>query len=490
MVPLPRTGAVHEVSAGVVAMGTPTRPSALPIGRLRADAGRIRRGAADAVVYTPGGDGSPVLLAPTDVVLLRADLLPALGRAVPELAGRPRGAPGRDPAVVLLDVQWQVNLLAGTVIALDGPAAAVDESPGALARRRRDLLRMLTVNLSSRWLGTLLPLAQLAMVSGALASAGADTSALDLQRSPGGDGDGTLALPAGALTGALALDAAGAALPEDAPRRDAVQAMRRLPDPVLASLVRDALPVLTDGRDDAERARVARLRGLLGVDRLLEAPPELLVAEPGDPSTGGLAAGLAAGLGDGGPRLCRFDTRAQRADDGTALDAALARADAVVLRGVTLLDVPGLAFTRLPLLVDLRGTDLLVLMRNAARTDGPGAALADLCERADAVVVDDDRSRDILLGALAGAHRVNDAVYDSDPSLSELVAVDPAGAAVLAFCRRPVRAADRVLDAGPDGPAGADRPLGGGARAAARRLVAASRRLMAVGHGTANDEER
>ena len=102
--------------------------------------------------------------------------------------------------------------------------------------------------------------------------------------------------------------------------------------------------------------------------------------------------------------------------------------------GVTLLDVPGLAFTRLPLLVDLRGTDLLALMRNAARTDGPGAALADLCERADAVVVDDDRSRDILLGALAGAHRVNDAVYDSDPSLSELIAVDPAGAAVLAKC--------------------------------------------------------
>ncbi|WP_311471839.1 hypothetical protein [uncultured Actinomyces sp.] len=490
MVPLPRTDAVHEVSAGVVAMGTPTQPSALPIGRLRADAGRIRRGAVDAVVYTPGGDGTPVLLAPADVVLLRADLLPALGRAVPELAGRSRGVPGRDPAVVLLDVQWQVNLLAGTVIALDGPAAAVDERPEALARRRRDLLRMLTVNLSSCWLGTLLPLAQLAMVSGALASAGVDTSALDLQRAPGGDNDGTLALPAGALTGALALDAAGAALPEDAPRRDAVQAMRRLPDPVLASLVRDALPVLTDERDDTERARVARLRGLLGVDRLLEAPLELLVAEPGDPSAGGLAAGLAAGLGDGGPRLRRFDTRAQRADDGTALDAVLARADAVVLRGATLLDVPGLAFTRLPLLVDLRGTDLLSLMRNAARTDGPGAALADLCERADTVVVDDDQSRDILLGALAGAHRVNDAVYDSDPSLSELVAVDPAGAAVLAFCRRPVRAADRVLDAGPDGPASTHRPPGGGARTAARCLVAASRRLMAVGYGTANDEER
>ena len=186
----------------------------------------------------------------------------------------------------------------------------------------------------------------------------------------------------------------------------------------------------------------------------------------------------------------RFDTRAQRADDGTALDAALARADAVVLRGVTLLDVPGLAFTRLPLLVDLRGTDILSLMRNAARTDGPGAALADLCERADAVVVDDDRTRDILLGALAGAHRVNDAVYDSDPSLSELVTVDPTGAAVLAFCRRPVRAADCVLDAGPDGPAGADRPLGGGARTAVRRLVASPRRLITVGHGTANDEER
>ena len=485
MVP-PCAGSVHEVSRNVVAIGTPTQTLVLPRSRLRADAARIRRGTADAVVYTPGGDGSPVLLAPTDVVLLRASLLPAMGRIVPELAERSRGTLDRDPAVVLLDIQWQINLLAGTVIALDGPAAAVDESPGALARRRRDLLRMLTVNLSSRWLGTLLPLAQLAMVSGALASAGADTSALDLQRSPGGDGDGTLALPAGALTGALALDAAGAALPEDAPRRDAVQAMRRLPDPVLASLVRGALPVLTDGRDDAERARVARLRGLLGVDRLLEAPLELLVAEPGDPSTGGLA----AGLGDGGPRLRRFDTRAQRADDGTALDAALARADAVVLRGVTLLDVPGLAFTRLPLLVDLRGTDILSLMRNATRTDGPGAALADLCERADVVVVDDDRTRDILLGALAGAHRVNDAVYDSDPSLSELVAVDPAGAAVLAFCRRPVRAADRVLDAGPDGPAGADRPLGGGARAAARRLVAASRRLMAVGHGTANDEER
>ena len=43
MVPLPRTGAVHEVSAGVVAMGTPTRPSALPIGKGFPVAGRLEQ---------------------------------------------------------------------------------------------------------------------------------------------------------------------------------------------------------------------------------------------------------------------------------------------------------------------------------------------------------------------------------------------------------------------------------------------------------------
>ncbi|MBI4900370.1 MAG: hypothetical protein HY829_07820, partial [Actinobacteria bacterium] len=54
----------------------------------------------------------------------------------------------------------------------------------------------------------------------------------------------------------------------------------------------------------------------------------------------------------------------------------------------------------------------------------------------------DPRQRDLLLGALAGQMRVNAAVYDEDPSLLSLVCTDPDGAALVDFCRRPVRAAD------------------------------------------------
>ena len=55
MVPLPRTGAVHEVSAGVVAMGTPTRPSALPIGRELVDFIQKAGTDSDGIIVNAGG---------------------------------------------------------------------------------------------------------------------------------------------------------------------------------------------------------------------------------------------------------------------------------------------------------------------------------------------------------------------------------------------------------------------------------------------------
>ena len=56
-----------------------------------------------------------------------------------------------------------------------------------------------------------------------------------------------------------------------------------------------------------------------------------------------------------------------------------------------------------------------------------------------------------ILGALAGAHRVNDAVYVSDPSLSELVAVDPAGQLIAHICRCGVLASSTRRRSPPSG---------------------------------------
>ena len=436
----------HRVSAGVVVLTPRGGQPAVPMARMRDEARRVETGAAAAVAFTPGAHGQRVLAAATDTLVLRRDLVDWVSREVlADIGGAGRFA---DPWTAMLDVQWRLNLLGHSVVAVDGPGTRDGEPslPHEVVTRRRGLQTMLYTHLGAAWRGMFLSAAQLLHVSGSLEDAGTDTTALDLQRSPGQDEVGNLTVPAAGLTGAYAVDLALDALHDARGLRDYVQRTRRVPDRALRSLLTDALPVLLDVRGEADQGRLARIAAATGLRALLDEPVHVLLVAPPNGAPAERADAIAAQLA-GRVRLRRVDASTdEMTEDGAVVPGGIPHhagwADALVLEGVTLADAPGSAFTRTPLVVDLSTTDVVGWLMNAPRTDNRASALEDLCRRADRVLVADGAQRDVLLGALAGAGRVNDLVYDQDPSLETLVTVDADGTAAARFCEWPCRAAD------------------------------------------------
>ena len=309
--------------------------------------------------------------------------------------------------------------------------------------RRRGLLTVLDVVLSDRWRGVLLPAAQLLAVTGALADSGTDTTTLDLQRSPGGDDIGDLRVPTRGLVGAYAVDGALDNLSDARGVRNYIQRVRRVPDVALAQMIAVALPTIL-GID-----RIARLTGL---DEVMWEPMHVLVVTPAEGRGSARADELLARLGRD-VRVRRVNGPANVVtEDGTVLPGLTADhtewADVIVLIETVLDDAPGAGFSQVPLIVDLSTLDVLGWLMNTAR---PG-------NRADRILVADEAQRDLVLGALAGTGRVNDIVYDNDPSLNSLVAADPDGEVLEAFCRRPLRAADAGSSSAAEAVAQAGRP--------------------------------
>lgn len=441
----PQTFAVlRRISSGVKVLTSRASGPPVPAPRLRAEARRIEKGEVAAIALTPGGHGQRVLAVPTDTLVVRADLVDWIGReTLADVGGARRFA---DPYTAMLDVQWRLNLLGHAVVAEDGPPTrdGTPDTPAQEVARRQGLQTMLYTHLGEAWRGSFLATAQLLHVCGSLSRAGTDTTVLDLQRSPGGDDVGELAVPAGGLAGAYAVDLALDRLDEARGVRDYVQRTRRVPDRALGGLLADALPVLLDAGEDREL--LDRLGVGAGLRDLLDEPIHVLLVAPPEGAPAQRADAIAAQLA-GRVRLRRVDAGTdEMTEDGTVVPGGIPHhagwADALVLEGVTLADAPGSAFTRTPLVVDLSTTDVVGWLMNAPRTDNRASALEDLCRRADRVLVADGAQRDVLLGALAGSGRVNDLVYDQDPSLETLVTVDVDGTAAARFCEWPCRAAD------------------------------------------------
>lgn len=437
--------AVHRVSAGVSALTTSGGPACVPIEQLRADALRLGSSPFDAFAYVPGADETPTLGVLTDTLLVRDEALPWLGiEVLVDVGGARRFA---DPETALFDVQWRLNVIGRRVAVVDGPAAPAEPSTAQeRLLRRRGMLSTLDTNLGDEFRGAVLPVAQILALSGDLEAAGADTTSLDLQRSPGGDDVGELDVPAPGLVGAWAIDGALDNLTEVAGVRDYVQRVRRVPDRALAALIGQALPVILGIDPAADAARFDRLAELTGLHAVLWEPMHVLVVAPPEGDAGAKADVLTEALG-ADVIVRRVDpTTDLMTEEGRTLPGLAADhtewADVIVLVGTVLADAPGTAYTRTSLLADLSTMDVLGWLMNARRTDNREVALVELVKRADRVLVADDVQRDLVLGTLAGTGRVNDVNYDADPSLASLVAVDTDGSGLEDFCRRPMRAAD------------------------------------------------
>lgn len=478
----PRTSPViHSVIPGVSALTALGRPACVTLERLREDAHELLASGTGSFAYSPTGAGERVLGVCTDTVLVDDSLLDVLvGDYVTRIEGM---SPYCDPQTALFDVQWQVNLQGREVRALDGPSeVGPSASPDARRRRRAGLLSLMSSHLGDRLRGPLLGAAELLDVTHDLARGGADTTALDLQRSPGGDEIGTLDVPAEALEGAFAVDGALDALERPRTARRDIQAVRRLPDAAILPLIRSALPALLDLTPGREAA-FDRLSAHLHLDAVLAEPLRLVLATA-SPESAARAEAVAKAL-----EGCAVVHRVDLGDVEVTADVLRTEgtwADAVAIVGGTTSDAPGLLAAGRPLLVDLSDLDLLEYLTHEPRTESRGRLLQDTCLRGDRFLVADDGQRDLLLGMLAGIGRVNDVVYDADPSLRDLVSVESGANELIRFCEAPVLAADRVRQEAPaTAAAPSDLVLAvqylreGGVRNVATKAVGRMRRLTA-----------
>ena len=408
---------------------------------------RIESGEASAVCFSPGGDGRCVLAAPADVLLVDAAALQGID---PDLVSCIDGRGDGDPRIAMMDLQWRLNLNGHRVLALDGPVAHHRPvTVGDEQSRVSSAVTALNVLLGDALRGPITTAAALYLVSGALRDSSVDTSTLDLQRSPGGDLDSTLTVPAAGLAAAFGLDAALDTVMSTTVTRATVQLRRRVPDRALTPLLVETVGHMLGAETAADRGRLAALLDECGVRPALVELLHVLVVAPASGPARDRAVALAEQLGAAVTvRLVCSDT-GEVLESGVPVDSALheqpAWADVIVLIGVTFDDLPGAAQSEAPLVVDLCTVDLVEWLLGGPPSGHRSTALQSMLTRADLVLTSDSRQRDLLLGALAGQERVNAAVYDEDPSLNSLVRTDGDGHALEAFCRRPIRAADSNL---------------------------------------------
>lgn len=437
--------AVKDLGRGVALVSLRARTPRVPTATINDDAHRVERRDADIIIRTPGGNGSQVLLAPTESMVVRKSLLGLVGgELLEDVGGADRFA---DAETALLDLQWRLNLLGHRVVAEEGPLPTgwSVSTPRARALRWKGVLTMIDTDLAMPLRGRLLSVAQVVAIAGSLDSSGTNTAVLDLQRSPGGDDVGDMVVPARGLAGSVGVDAALDDLAETRGVRKTIQDTRRVPRHLLLPLLRKALPTLLSPTGD-DPAAALETASLMGLDQLLDDRLRVLTvcsdAEPSDRRCRVLSEEL---KGHVSHRIARTSTGIV-SDDTRELPGwtadQVAWADVIVLEGVTLDDAPGAASSGLPLVADLTTLDVTGWLMNGPRTRYRAQALDDLISRADLVLAADPVQRDVLLGALAGTERINAEVYDDDPSLASLISIDPDGSLLAAYCLNPARAAD------------------------------------------------
>ncbi|WP_431837339.1 glycosyltransferase [Cellulomonas sp. Y8] len=335
----------------------------------------------------------------------------------------------------------------------------------------RNALLMMFKNYDDASLARTLAPAMALAVRRSLARTGTDATALDLQRSPGGDDVGTLTVDKMALTGPYAIDYFVEQLPSLAESREEIQATRRRSDRDLLPLFRETIEpaygipsylaahevlVRAFGIDEAVRGR----------QRVLVVTGEPLLERMAGPAIRAweIAGALGADhdvrlLSTGGAQVSsdRFAVHASRS--AKELREHTDWADVIVFQGFLLEAAPWLVGSRKILVADIYDPMHLEQLEQAKDLGPEGRAasirevtrvLNDQLRRADFLLCASDKQRDFWLGQLAGQGRVNAAVYDEDASLSSLIGVVPFGIEDTAPVQQRHAIRGAIGDIGPD----------------------------------------
>ncbi len=355
-----------------------------------------------------------------------------------------------------VDLGWRLNLLGHTVRYVPGSVAfhrhhVTMKKFGSFRESyllERNALLMMYKNYDDESLARALPAAMALAVRRSVSRTGTDATALDLQRSPGGDDVGSLEIPKMALTGAYAIDYFVEQLPGLVESRADLQARRRRSDRELFPLFRETIepaygmPSYLAGHEALVHA--------FGIDRHLRGRQRVLVVT-GEPLLDRMAGPAIRAWEIASTLAPEHDVRllstvaARTTSDafavvvargGSALRAQTDWADVIVFQGFLLEQAPWLVDSEKILVADVYDPMHLEQLEQAKDLGADGRALAigettrilnAQLARADFLLCASDKQRDFWLGQLAGQGRINASVYDEDASLDSLIAVVPFG---------------------------------------------------------------
>lgn len=377
-----------------------------------------------------------------------------------------------------VDLGWRLNLLGHRVRYVPGSVAyhkhhVTMKKFGNFRESyllERNALLSMVKNYDDETLARTLPAALALAVRRSIARTGVDASALDLQRSPGGDDVGTIEVPKMALTGPYAIDYLVDQLPGLMESRRDLQARRRRSDRELFPLFRESLEPAY-GMPSYLAAHDALVEAF-GIGEHLAARHRVLVVtgEPlGDRMAGPAIRAWEIATALAGEHDVRLVSTAgaHRSSStftveyaaGTGLREPTDWADVVIFQGFLLETAPWLKDSSKVIVADVYDPMHLEQLEQAKDLGPEGRrnalavtthALNEQLRRADFLMCASPKQRDFWLGQLAGQGRVNPAVYDEDASLDNLIAVVPFGIGDQAPVQRRHAIKGAVPGIGPD----------------------------------------
>lgn len=311
----------------------------------------------------------------------------------------------------------------------------------------RNALMSLYKNLDDESLAKALPAAMALAVRRSLARTDTDATALDLQRSPGGDEVGTIEVSKMALTGPFAIDYFTDNLDTLLESRTYLQQHRRRTDRQVFPLFRHAIEAAyaIEGYNSAHDMLVKAFgiaEHFTSRSRILVVTGEPLLERMAGPAIRAWEISKALSsehdvklLSTAGARVTSPDFEVLH-QVGSKLKRETDWADVIVFQGFLLEGAPWLIDSAKILVADVYDPMHLEQLEQARDLGADGRArsiretsriLNEQLRRADFVLCASEKQRDFWLGQMAGQGRVNALVYDEDESLDSLISVVPFG---------------------------------------------------------------
>lgn len=366
-------------------------------------------------------------------------------------------AGGLDPNLPLsalgLDTQFRLAGRAVETVSIGSPAVT---HPTKLPLS--SYLRVLTTNLTSTvQAGYLAPLFA-GIVDHSLRATSTDTSALDLQRSPGGDDQPLLEHPSGAFDGAQTLRNWGQSLSTIESVKFVTSEARRIPDRRLPHFDHfiDEVWAAT-GIDPAQRTMLETAFA----DVVRSGRPQITFSLRADDEAAmarfkSIATALTEPLYWWDPDTHTLRERPTQESDWSESSSSIESAghDTAInyVIGVQAREVPWVQTSPSILIADFTTTDLISQLSpewvghsTLSPFGGPNTVLfKETILRADSLIAASVTQRDFLLGAMAAVHRLDQYTYDEDPSLASLISIEDGTQAALAAIDRPVHPFEQV----------------------------------------------